>query len=156
MLSISFVNSCCCWNHSVEQNTSRKLLNVADTLKQKIQTNIPVFSKLCHLQQRNFNNLHLNSFLTPNFVASFVFWGTAFSLNWSIFNSETSTNLAAILKTASLHCYNHRAVIMVGWSELPANHSTQFLIIINVIILMLIIILNYYYTELLKVISNMM
>ena len=33
--SISFVDSCCCWNHSVEQNVSQKLLKVADTLKQK-------------------------------------------------------------------------------------------------------------------------
>ena len=29
-------------------------------------------------------------------------------------DSETSTNLAAILKTAGLQCYNHRAVIIVG------------------------------------------
>ena len=35
MLSISFVDSCCCWNHSVEQNVSQKLLKIADTLKQK-------------------------------------------------------------------------------------------------------------------------
>ena len=35
MFSISFVNSCCCWNH-VEQNISQKLLKVADTLKQKM------------------------------------------------------------------------------------------------------------------------
>ena len=40
--------------------------------------------------------------------------GTAFSLNWSISDSETSTNLAAILKTASFQCYNHRAVIIAG------------------------------------------
>ena len=40
---------------------------------------------------------------------------------WSISYSETSTNLAAILKTASLQCYNHRAVIIAGWSEAPSQ-----------------------------------
>ena len=35
MFSLSFVNSCCRWNHSKEQNISQKLLKVADTLKQK-------------------------------------------------------------------------------------------------------------------------
>ena len=34
MFSISFVNSCRCWNQSVEQNISQKLLKVADSLKQ--------------------------------------------------------------------------------------------------------------------------
>ena len=85
-----------------------------------MKPNIPVFSKLCYLQKSNFINLPLNS-LTPNFVASFVFWGTAFSLCWSNFDSETSTNLAAILKTASLQCYNHRAVIIARWSEAPSQ-----------------------------------
>ena len=37
MFSISFVNSCCCWNH-VEQNISQKLLKVADTNKKCKQT----------------------------------------------------------------------------------------------------------------------
>ena len=61
--------------------------------------------------KENFINLPWNS-LTPNFVASFVFWGTTFSLNWSISDTETSTNLAAIiLKTVSLQCYNHLAVM---------------------------------------------
>ena len=50
-------------------------------------------------------------------------------------DSETSKTLAAILKTASLQCYNHRPVIIVGKVKLLANHSTLFLIIINVIIL---------------------
>ena len=36
MLSISFVDPSCCWNHSVEQNVSQKLLKIADTLKQKM------------------------------------------------------------------------------------------------------------------------
>ena len=40
MFSISFVNSCCCWNHSVEQSISQKLLKVAETFKQKNVTNI--------------------------------------------------------------------------------------------------------------------
>ena len=35
MFSISFVNSCYAWNHSVEQNISQKLQKVADILKQK-------------------------------------------------------------------------------------------------------------------------
>ena len=39
MFSISFVNSCCCWNHSVEQSISQKL-KAAETLKQKNVTNI--------------------------------------------------------------------------------------------------------------------
>ena len=34
---------------------------------------------------------------------------------------KTSTNLAAILKTANLHCYNHRAMIIAGWSEAPSQ-----------------------------------
>ena len=32
-------------------------------------------------------------------------------------------NLAAILKTASFQCYNHRAVITAGWSEAPSQSS---------------------------------
>ena len=39
MFSISFVNSCCCWNHSVEQSISQKL-KAAETFKQKNETNI--------------------------------------------------------------------------------------------------------------------
>ena len=35
MFSISFEYSCRCWNHSVEQIISQKLLKVPDTLKQK-------------------------------------------------------------------------------------------------------------------------
>ena len=31
-----------------------------------------------------------------------------------IIDPETSKNLAAILKTASLQCYNHRAMIIAG------------------------------------------
>ena len=124
MFSISFVNSCCCWNHSVEQNISQKLLKVADTLKQKNVKNRPVFSKLCYLHKRNFVNLPSNS-LTPNFVPSFVFRGTAFSLNWLISDSETSTKLAALLKTVGLQCYNHRAVIVAGWSEAPSMRRSQ-------------------------------
>ena len=34
-----------------------------------------------------------------------------------ICNSETSTNLAAILKTEILHCYNHLAVIIARENE---------------------------------------
>ena len=86
----------------------------------KCKTNIPFFSKLCYLQKRNFVNLPLNS-LTPNFVVSFVFWGTAFSVNWSISNSETSTNLAAILKTVKSQCYNPRSVIIAGRSDAPSQ-----------------------------------
>ena len=37
----------------------------------KMSINIPVFSKLCYLQKRNFINLPSNS-LTPNFVASIM------------------------------------------------------------------------------------
>ena len=40
---------------------------------------------------------------------------------WSISDSETSTNLAPILKTASLQCYNHRMVIIAGWSKAPSQ-----------------------------------
>ena len=36
-------------------------------------------------------------------------------------DSETSTNLAAIFKTATFQCYNHRAVIIAGWSEAPSQ-----------------------------------
>ena len=71
-------------------------------------------------KKKFYQPIPLNS-LTPNFVVSFVFWGTASSLNWSIFDSETSSNLAAILKTASLHCDNHCAVTVVGWSEAPSQ-----------------------------------
>ena len=35
----------------------------------------------------------------------------------TICNFETSTNLAAILKTESRHCYNHLAVIIVRENE---------------------------------------
>ena len=86
------------------------------------------------MQKRNFINLPFNS-LTPNFLASFVFWGTAFSLTWSISDFKTSTNLAVILKTASHQWCNHRTVIIAGWSEAPTNHNAQFSIIINEIIL---------------------
>ena len=34
---------------------------------------------------------------------------------------KTSTNLAAILKTASLQCNNHRLVTIAGWSEVPSQ-----------------------------------
>ena len=34
---------------------------------------------------------------------------------------RTSTNLPAILKIAGLQCYNHRAVIIVGWNEVPSQ-----------------------------------
>ena len=37
--------------------------------------------------------------------------------NCSICDSETSTNLAAILKTESRHCYNHLAVIIARENE---------------------------------------
>ena len=37
--------------------------------------------------------------------------------NCSICDSETSTNLAAILKTESRHCYNHLAVITARENE---------------------------------------
>ena len=67
-------------------------------------------------REGKFTNLPLNS-LTPNFVASFVFWGTAFSLNCSTCDSETSKNLAAILKTESRHCYNHPAAIIARENE---------------------------------------
>ena len=38
-----------------------------------------------------------------------------------ITDSETSTHMAAVLKTASLQCYNHRAVTIAGWSEAPSQ-----------------------------------
>ena len=39
----------------------------------------------------------------------------------SISDSETLKNLTAILKTVSLQCYNHRAVIIAGKSEAPSQ-----------------------------------
>ena len=41
-----------------------------------------------------------------------------------IYDSETSTNLAAILKTESRHCYNHQAVIIARESEV-LDQSTR-------------------------------
>ena len=58
-------------------------------------------------------------------IPFFCFLRTAFSLNWSNSDSETSTKLAAVLKTAGLQCYNHRAVIVAGWSEAPSMRRSQ-------------------------------
>ena len=41
-----------------------------------------------------------------------------FFLNCTICDSETSTNLATILKTESRHCYNHLAVIIARENEI--------------------------------------
>ena len=129
MFSISFVNSCSCWNQSVEQNISQKLLKVADSLKKKKCKQAYHFSVNCVTCKREILSTYL-------WIAWFqILWhllflsNRIFSSHWSISDSETSTNLAATLKTASLQCYNHREVIIAGWSEA----------IINVIILSFII-----------------
>ena len=63
-------------------------------------------------------------------------WWWLYYYYWSISNSKTSTNLAAILKTASLQCNNHCTVIIAGWSEAPTQSQLSiFSIVIDVIIL---------------------
>ena len=46
------------------------------------------------------------------------------SLNCSICDSETSTNLATILKIESRHCYSHLAVIIARENEV-LNQSAR-------------------------------
>ena len=119
VFSISFVNSCCCWNHSVVR--TKCFANVTKGCRHFEAKNCEQtyqFSVMCYLQNRNVVNLPLNS---SKFCTPFFFWGTAFSLNWSIADSETSANLAAILKTASFQCFNHRAVIIAGWGGAPSQ-----------------------------------
>ena len=53
-----------------------------------------------------------------------------------ICNSETSTNLAAILKTEILHCYNHLAVIIARErTKFSTNQRAPFSIITSAILL---------------------
>ena len=52
-----------------------------------------------------------------------------------ICDSETSTNLAAILKTESRHCYNFLAVIIARENEVLANQRAPFSIITSAILL---------------------
>ena len=51
-----------------------------------------------------------------------------------ICDSEASTNLAAILKTESRHCYNHLAMIIARENEVLHNQRAPFSIITNAIL----------------------
>ena len=130
MFSISFENSCSCWNHSVEppSNNFAKVTKSSRHFEAKKSKQTYQFSVNRVTCKREILLTYLlkplNSLMDCS-IPFFCFLRTAFSLNWSNSDSETSTKLAALLKTAGLQCYNHRAVIVAGWSEAPSMRRSQ-------------------------------
>ena len=117
------INSDCCYSGELSKQCEHCFLSNAFLLQQLRSFTELLFPVLCYSKPGvtatgkvpKIALLYLTISRIALMICSFFcLMRNSIFLNWSISDSETSTNLAALLKTASFQCYNHRAVIIAG------------------------------------------